>query len=318
MLGAAHKPGAIALRPLSLGDMYDGAFRIIRFNPRATVGAAVLVSAVAMVLPLLVTAVLTWTVDASYDFYGESTDPLSEGDALAIVGSMGSLGIGALLQMVGTVLVTGMLAQVTHAAALGRRMSLGEAWASTRGGRWRLIGLAVLQLALVVLGLAVYVVVWVLLALGENVAVLVVWGLVSVPAVLFALLFFWVRVALLSTPALMVERLGVFASLGRAARLSHRQFWRILGVALLTLLLVSIAGQVLGLPLGILGVVADAFVPEQYSLLTLVVVQSLTMVVTAAFVTPFTGAVTSLQYLDQRMRKEAYDVELMRQAGLAG
>jgi hypothetical protein len=39
-------------------------------------------------------------------------------------------------------------------------------------------------------------------------------------------------------------------------------------------------------------------------------------VVSAAFVTPFTAAVTSLQYLDQRMRKEAYDVELMQQAGI--
>ena len=46
MLGAAHKPGALPLRPLTLGDMYDAAFRIIRFNPKATVGSAVLVAAV--------------------------------------------------------------------------------------------------------------------------------------------------------------------------------------------------------------------------------------------------------------------------------
>ena len=39
-------------------------------------------------------------------------------------------------------------------------------------------------------------------------------------------------------------------------------------------------------------------------------------VVGAAFTAPFTAAVTSLQYLDQRMRKEAYDVELMTQAGI--
>ena len=48
----------------------------------------------------------------------------------------------------------------------------------------------------------------------------------------------------------------------------------------------------------------------------LVVTQALSQVVAAAFVTPFTSAVTSLQYLDQRMRKEAYDVELMQQAGI--
>src|SRR5215217_9359076 len=67
MLGAAHKPGAMPLRPLSLGDIYDAAFRIIRFNPKATVGSAVLVAAVAMALPVAVTAVLFFTVGATLD-----------------------------------------------------------------------------------------------------------------------------------------------------------------------------------------------------------------------------------------------------------
>ena len=43
---------------------------------------------------------------------------------------------------------------------------------------------------------------------------------------------------------------------------------------------------------------------------------AVTSVVAAAFVAPFTAAVTSLQYLDQRIRKEAYDVELMTRAGI--
>ena len=33
--------------------MYDAAFRIIRFNPKATVGSAVLVAAVAMAIPVI-------------------------------------------------------------------------------------------------------------------------------------------------------------------------------------------------------------------------------------------------------------------------
>ena len=67
MLGAAHKPGAIPLRPLDLGDMYDGAFRIIRFNPKATVGSAVLVAAVAMAIPVLVTAAAHLDLGLSLD-----------------------------------------------------------------------------------------------------------------------------------------------------------------------------------------------------------------------------------------------------------
>ena len=74
MLGAAHKPGAMPLRPLSLGDMYDAAFRIIRFNPKATVGSAVLVAAVTMAIPIVVTAILTATVNVTIDETGTPDD----------------------------------------------------------------------------------------------------------------------------------------------------------------------------------------------------------------------------------------------------
>jgi hypothetical protein len=127
MLGAAHKPGAMPLRPLALGDMYDAAFRIIRFNPKATVGSAVLVAAVSMAVPVLVTAVLTALVDLSA---AQSGDDLTTAELLGYVGSIGSLFLGTMLQSVGTILVTGMVAHVTAAAAIGRRLSLGEAWAA--------------------------------------------------------------------------------------------------------------------------------------------------------------------------------------------
>ena len=44
--------------------------------------------------------------------------------------------------------------------------------------------------------------------------------------------------------------------------------------------------------------------------------QALASVITAAFVAPFTTSVTTLQYVDLRMRKEAFDVELMQRAGI--
>src|SRR6187431_2503473 len=74
MLGAAHKPGAMPLRPLGLGDFYDAAFRIIRFNPKATVGSAALAAAVAMAVPVVVTAVLTTTMSLSLDDSGTSDE----------------------------------------------------------------------------------------------------------------------------------------------------------------------------------------------------------------------------------------------------
>ncbi len=246
MLGAAHKPGAMPLRPLGLGDIYDAAFRIIRFNPKATVGSAVLVAAVAMALPLLVTAAFTWSVDLSLD---QSGNDLATAELAGLIGSISALGIGAVLQGIGTILVTGMIAHVTAAAAIGRRLSLGEAWRATHGKRWRLIGTSFLLALGAGALVAAYVGAWfAVAAAADGAAPVVIWGLLSVPAFICLLVWLWIRVSYLPVPALMLEEVGVFGALGRGFRLSRRQFWRIFGIALLTLLITGVASQVLGHP----------------------------------------------------------------------
>jgi hypothetical protein len=296
--------------------MYDAAFRIIRFNPKATVGSAVLVATVAWLVPVVVTALLSFTVDLSLDATGSDGDP----DTVGLLGSVGSLAVATLLVGFGTILVTGMIAHVAAAAAVGRRLTLGEAWAATRGKRWRLIGMAFLLGFAVLLILGIYVLMWVLVvvAAGSNVLPILLWGLLSVPAFICLMAFFWVRVYYLPVPALMLEPVGVFGAIGRGWALTRKQFWRTFGIALLTVLVVGIASNFIGIPIGLVGQIIGVAVGTRYALLVLVVTQALTQVVSAAFVTPFTSAVTALQYLDQRMRKEAYDVELMQQAGITG
>ena len=88
---AAHKPGAIPLRPLTLGNIYDGAFRIIRFNPKATVGAAALVTAVAMVLPILVSTVSAFALGTGFEPTARSSDDASTAEIVGLLGSFGSL-----------------------------------------------------------------------------------------------------------------------------------------------------------------------------------------------------------------------------------
>lgn len=314
MLGAAHKPGALPLRPLGVGDMYDAAFRIIRFNPRATVGSAVLVAAVAMAIPVLVTALLTWTVGLSF---GDGSGDVSGAELAGVAGSLGSLALGTVLQSIGLILVTGMIAHVTAAAAIGRRLSLGEAWRATHGTRWRLVGLTFLLGLMLLALLAAYAATWipvVLLGSGWQIAV---YGLVTVPAFLGFLCWFWIRVYYLPVPALMLEGVSVLGAIGRGYRLTRGQFWRTFGIALLTVVIAQIAGGMLALPFSLVGQgLMAGGLSTQYALLGLVLTNALTSVISAAFVAPFTTTVVALQYLDQRMRKEAYDVELMAQAGI--
>lgn len=313
MLGAAHKPGAIPLRPLGLGDIYDAAFRIIRFNPKATVGSAALVAAIAFVLPVLVTAVFSFAGELTFD--SESNELA---DVMPLLGVAGALLVGVAVSAVGTVLVTGLIAQVTAAAAIGRRLSLGEAWAATRGKRWRLLGLTAVLATAGMLIVGAYVLLWVLVvvASGDEVAPIVLWGLFSFPVICCAMLAFWIRVYYLPVPALMMEPIGVFGAIARGYRLTRGQFWRTLGIALLTVLLVGVAANIIAAPFSFAAPLAAGAAPERFALLAAVAAQALIQVVSSALITPFISTVTSLQYLDQRMRKEAYDVELMRLAGV--
>jgi hypothetical protein len=317
MLGAAHKPGAVPLRPLTLSDMYDAAFRIIRFNPKATVGSAVLVAAVAMAIPVLVTTFLSLGLDLSLQV--DDTGELS-GDVGGLVGSLGSLGLGTALQTIGLILVGGMIAHVVAAAAIGRRLSLEQAWAVTRGKRWRLVGLtATLGLTLTLI-IVVYALSWIpVVLLADGWREPLVYGFVSVPLFVAFVVWFWVRIYYLPVPALMLEPVGVFGAIGRGYHLTRGAFWRTFGIALLTVVIAQAAGTVLALPISFLSQAALlGGLPSEAGLLVLVLSQALGSVVTAAFVAPFTTAVASLQYLDLRMRTEGHDITLMQQAGVIG
>ncbi|EGD41955.1 putative integral membrane protein [Nocardioidaceae bacterium Broad-1] len=318
-LPPAHKPGAIPLRPLGLGDMLDGAFRLVRFNPGATVGASVLVAAIAQAIPLVVTAAITFSGD-SLEFFGRSLeDPAyvpGSSEIIGIVAAIGSLLVGTVLQAFGTILVSGMISHVAHAAAIGKKLTLGQAWAATHGNRWRLIGLALLVTLAYVLVMAVAAapVVALIIVVDSPVPAVLV-GLLMILLLIVASLFLMVRLYLLAVPALMLEHTGVFGAFGRAWQLSSRQFWRLFGIWLLTALIAGFASQIVSFPISLVSSIVSVAAPDLYFLAT-IAGTALATVVAAAIVTPFTGAVTNLQYLDQRIRKESYEVELMEQAGL--
>lgn len=313
--GAVHKPGAVPLRPLGLGDLYDAAFKIIRHNPGATVGSAVLVTAVAMAIPVAITAGLAATLDLTTslaDPDGASTDQL-----VGLMGAMGSLVLGVVLQSIGLVLVTGMIAHVTMAATLGQRLSLGQAWTATRGQRWRLIGLTVLLGVLVTVAIGVYAALWVAAISTVDGWALVSFGVVTVPVFLGVLTLFWVRVYYLAVPCLMLEDLRTWRALGRSARLTRGAFWRTFGIALLTALITQLAGGLLAAPISFATMALTMFGGvDPGNPLLLVLSQATSSVVTAAFVAPFVTTVACLQYVDLRIRKEGYDVELLTRAGL--
>jgi hypothetical protein len=310
--GATYKPGAIPLRPLQIGDIYDAAFRIIRYNPRATVGASVLLTALAMLVPVLGTAALAWTVDLSVRSGADITDA-------GVIGALGSRFVGLALQWAGLVLVTGIVAHVTMAAAVGKKLTLGEAWGATKGRRARLFGLLLLMTAMLVLLTALFVLLWIAGGTALDGAVAVLFFFATIPAFMLAFGWFWVRITYLPVPALMLENVGVFGAIERGHALTDRSFWRVFGIATLTFVVTAIAGAMLALPIGLaLGAAIGGDGSSELDAIVSSLVGAVTAVVQSAFAAPFTAAVTSLLYVDQRIRLEAFDVELMSRAAVPG
>ena len=303
----AHKPGVIPIRPLGLGDFYDAAFKMMRENPGATVGSAALVAAVAGLVPIVLLALLSSLVDLERLTSGTGEDALAGISTTMNVTSLGS----TLIQAVGLIFVTGM------AATLGRTLTMAGAWALTRGRRWRLVGLTLLLLVSALVLLTLYVLAWVVVVLTGEVAGMVVWGVLTVPAFLCLLVWLYIRVYYLAVPPLMLEDVGVLGAVRRGYALTRGQFWRTLGIALLTTLVTGLASSVLTVPVTVLAVLIPFVVEGVAGLFIALLLQALGTMLATAFVAPFTAGVVSLQYVDQRMRKEAFDVELLTRAGLA-
>ena len=322
-----HKPGVVALRPLTLGDFFDGAFKTIRRNPKAMVGLSAAVATAFMVVPVLVTLAiaLSGSLRAAQPF----TNPGPGGDfTSAFRTAMGSGGyavasnLGGLFGFFAGVVLNGMLVRVVAEAVLGRRTTIGEAWAAVKGRLLRLLGLTLLNLLVSIAALAVPVLVGVAVGIavggGRGIGIGIAVGVVLLLGGVVLLLFLQVRYFMLAAPALVLERLGVVASMRRGAQLSRGQWWRLFGILLLTGLVVGVVGQVFAIPLALLTGFAPSVWPGTGGALVAVFSSYLAQVLISAVTTPFSSGVVALQYIDQRIRKEGLDVQLIAAAQPAG
>ncbi len=142
-------------------------------------------------------------------------------------------------------------------------------------------------------------------------AILLVIGVVLSVLAYLALYFgFWAVAA----PALLLENLGVLASLRRSYRLVRGSFWRVLGIGLLTAVIAYIIRQLFSIPFAVMGGLASAVQGSDTfgAFLIQLLITDIGTVLAGAVLYPFSAGVAALLYLDLRMRREGLDVELMR------
>lgn len=307
LLATAHRPGIISLRPMSVPDVLDGAVRHVRRNLAPVMAVTLLTLAAAVVPSVLVAAASlggSWYSDIGVD---------------AVVGPAG---FSTLLLVLGVcfaaLVLAGLLSHSVAEATLGRRAPPAEQWAAVRGRLGPLLALQLLVLAAVVVPAVALVVV--VAALGNGPPELAV-GAAGAGGL--SLLGWWLFAGtrtLLAGPVLVLEGRGVRDALARGWALSAGSFWRLAGAALLVTALAALVFVVVQLPLLLLGTALTFLVDLTPSVEAFVraVVVNLATLLAAAVVLPFVAGATVLLYVDQRMRKEGFDLVLLRAASSGG
>jgi hypothetical protein len=306
----------VPLRPLTLGDIFGGALQTIRRNPGATVGLAALVTFAFMVVPIVATVALgasgSLAAADPFDVDSSADSPVAAADVVGYV----STAAGAVFSLLAGIVVTGLIVRVAEHAVLGRRISMGEAWARSRGRLLPLLGLTLVIALMMAVVLAVPLGVGVGLgyALGAGTLPIVLLGVLGGLVGVVGMVLVYVRWALLAAPALVLEGVGVLASLRRGRELSRGEFWRLLGIYLLASIAAGFVSQVIAIPLAVIGVVLSLVVPSGWAVPVTLLSSHLATVLTGAVVGPFSSGVPAMQYFDQRFRKEGLDIELLNRA----
>lgn len=309
----ADKPGIVPLRPLSLGELYDGAFGAVRHNPGVTLGLTAIVVVAAVVVGTLVSIpITTWFTDligtATTEFQNDPAMADLEGLESVLGVTYGSVLGTSLLLALATPLAMGIMAISVSDSVIGRKITVQDAWQRLGKRWWFLIGFALLSglAVLVVYALVVAVVVG-LFAIDPTLGVIGIF--VMLAAMLVGGVWAFTRV-LLIPPALAVEGGGFWETCRRAWKLTRGTFWRLFGIYLLTSLILSVIGQVVAIPIGL---VLSLFMMSANDV-GLAISYGVTYAVTGGISVLFSGGVIALLYIDTRMRREGLDVQLQAAA----
>lgn len=313
------KPGVIPLAPLSAGDIVGGAFATLTRYWKPLFGMAGAVYGALTALMALCMGV-GWALAGDelrlmFSRY-DSPDPADVLPAVIGLGAVALIGLVGLL--LGSCAVYAGTASVVREAVMGRPATFSAVWRQAWARVPSVLG-AVLLPGLAIMGVmaVVIVLVTVLMAVivggdGERGVV------IALPLAFLALipLMTWIHIRfVLAPPAAVFEPQRTVAALRRSSRLVRGSWWRVFGLILLGALIAmaltyavqlpfSLVGMVVGMP----GMALAGDQPDPSDLLTFLVPYMVITMVGAVIGQGvsqiYTGLVSSLVYVDRRIRQE--------------
>jgi hypothetical protein len=275
----AAAPVAPRLRPLDVGQKLDAAIKLTTRNFGPLAGIILLLVGTVQLLTLVVTLSTLpddYIVDGSFGG-GATPDDADDVSAGFWVGQI----IVSLLGFLVYFLAPAACFKAIGSAYMGQKPSASESikYAFSR----------------------FHSILWVSILAG--LATIAGFILLIIPGI-----YVWIIFSL-AVPVLMLEGLKGTKALGRSNQLIKDHWWQAFGFLLVAYLLMFVVSFILG---GIFGAVMFATVDDES--VTAVVLNNVVNLLAQVVTTPFIAAATIVLYFDLRIRKEAFDLQLLAQS----
>lgn len=269
----AGRPGLPRLGPMTVSDVLDGSFSILKAAPATIIAFTAVFAVPVQILGAWLQRDLLGG-DSLLDVINGSDSSLGgvDGGGFSSVGAQLVLFFGPALALV---FVAAGLVRLVGAWQVGRDLSLGELLRGSVPMAWPLLGS------------------WFLVHLAEAGGMLVC----GLPA-LGVMTWF-----LVTAPVIGAEGLGPIEAMRRSYRLVSRRFWPTLGLALLSGIVATLFGYAIGFVPTFLSFL---FGTDGLGWLLTAAAGVLTSLITM----PVVAGTTVLIYLDLRVRTEGLDLEL--------
>jgi len=287
---------ATVLRPLNTGEVLDRAFNLYRNNFLLLAGISVLPPLLALILNLL-------QMQATVDNFNRLTAPDLGGAPEQSNQQVYSNLLLVIAYLLGLVVSSAATVYAVSMVYLDKKTSILRSYRGILPRFLRLLGI-VLMMAVVFVGLAIVVVVVPVFATAQTRSPIIIFGVMLAGVLVLVHLYVCLSVA---TSACVIEDVGVFESLNRSMTLTRGSRGRIWLVFLLTIVLQ------IGLFYGMLALIGAVYA-STHSFSTALLVNFVVQFLINTLLAPILTVPLVLIYFDQRVRKEAFDLEIMMDA----
>lgn len=278
------------LRPMSTGEILDRTFNLYRNNFALFAGIAILPPALKLIIDLA-------QLSLSESISGGAVSPASLAGGQVLVSLL-----LILAYFFGFIVASGATVYAVSMVYLGKSTTIAGSYKGIRPYIGRLIGLFLLMfITFVILGVVL------------AVPLMVLWGTGAIGLIILVILFGGVALLHLyvclsvATSVCVVERAGVVNSFSRSMALTKGARGRIWLVFLLTFALNVALSLAIAVPATMVGVTFR-------SPFLAAIILMLGEFVVSTLIAPILAIPLVLIYYDQRIRKEAFDLQLMMES----